>query len=175
MKSDWLTVGKGEERRRIALGTRAGEDPGLLWLGGYRSNMYGTKAEALDKFAEKSGRAFRRFDYSGHGASELVFEDRTVSHWLEEARCVFALGQTPQIVIGSSMGGWLALLLADEVRKRGETGAIAGLILIAPAVDMTHALMWERMSRAAQRQLIEAEIYFKPNANGGEPTPITKS
>ena len=174
MHNDWLTVGEGDEARRIAVRARAGVSPGLLWLGGYRSDMRGTKAEELDKYAAKTGRSFRRFDYSGHGASEGIFEEGTISHWLEEARQVLAVSQEPQIVVGSSMGGWLALMLADEYRRRGENGRIAGLILIAPAVDMTHALMWQRMSKTAQKQLVESGIYFEPNPYGGEPIPITK-
>ena len=174
MQNDWLTVGEGDEAHRIAIRSRAGTNPGLLWLGGYRSDMRGTKAEELDNYAAKSGRAFRRFDYSGHGVSEGVFEECTISNWLEEAGRVLALSQNPQIVVGSSMGGWLALLLAHEHRKRGGKGLIAGLILIAPAVDMTQALMWERMSKGAQKQLSDRGIYFEPNPYGGEPTPITK-
>jgi pimeloyl-ACP methyl ester carboxylesterase len=174
MQNDWLTVGEGGKARRIAIRARPGVYPDLLWLGGYRSDMYGTKAEELDKYAAKTGRSFRRFDYSGHGASEGVFEESTISNWLEEARQVLALSQNPQIVVGSSMGGWLALLLADEIRRRGEMGRIVGLILIAPAVDMTHALMWERMSKVAQKHLADRGIYFEPNPYGGEPTPITK-
>lgn len=174
MQNDWLTVGKGDGARRIAIRSRAGDNPGLLWLGGYRSDMRGTKAEELDNYAAKSGRAFRRFDYSGHGASEGAFEDCTISNWLEEAGQVFALSRDPQIVVGSSMGGWLALLLAHEYQERGEKGRIAGLILIAPAVDMTGALMWERMPKGARKQLSDRGIYFEPNPYGGDPTPITK-
>jgi alpha-beta hydrolase superfamily lysophospholipase len=170
--TEWLTV--GANKRRIASLARAGTAPGLIWLGGYRSDMRGTKAEAVDSFAMEKGLAFRRFDYSGHGESEGRFEDATISDWLEEARAVFNSTEGPQIVLGSSMGGWLALLLADAERRRGNDSRVVGLLLIAPAVDMTKALMWEAMSKAARRVLAETGIYYEPSPYGDEPTPITK-
>lgn len=173
MTIDWLTVGDGAKARRIASLVRSGANPGLFWLGGYRSDMRGTKAEAVDRYACERGLASCRFDYSGQGESDGAFEDGTISSWLADARSAFDNTEGPQIVLGSSMGGWLALLLANQLRVEG-SGRIAGMILIAPAVDMTHALMWEAMSKATRKELAENGIIYEPNPYGGDPTPITK-
>src|SRR5262245_41017005 len=108
-----IAVGTGANTRSIAVRLREGAAPGLFWLGGFKSDMKGTKAAALDTWARDHGRAMVRFDYSGHGESGGQFEDGTIGRWLEESLAVFRAGANgPQIVIGSSMGGWLALLLA---------------------------------------------------------------
>lgn len=125
----------------IAIRQRKGKSPGLFWLGGYRSDMLGGKATAVDAYAGEQGLAATRFDYSGHGESGGDFETATVSRWLAESVEIFEAATTgPQIVIGSSMGAWIALLMNRELRKRGAS-RIAGLVLIAPAVDMTDALI----------------------------------
>ena len=110
-----LTVGG----RTIAVERRAGGPPGLFWLGGFRSDMTGTKAGAVDQFGAARGLEVTRFDYSGHGRSGGDFNLGTISRWLEEAEAVFATAEGPQIVVGSSMGGWLALLLNRALRARG--------------------------------------------------------
>src|SRR6202790_1798627 len=134
----FIEAGKDDGGRRIAVRARAGTAPGLFWLGGFNSDMRGTKALALDAWAAEQGRACVRFDYSGHGESGGAFVDGTIGRWLEEALAVFdAFCRGPQIVIGSSMGGWIALLLARELvrRRDGTEGAAAakmtGLVLIA--------------------------------------------
>jgi pimeloyl-ACP methyl ester carboxylesterase len=139
-----ILVGAGGAAREIALRRRPGATPGIVWLGGFMSDMAGRKAEAIDAFAAAHGRAFLRFDYSGHGISGGAFAEGTISRWLEEAAAVLALADGPQVLVGSSMGGWLALLLA-EVERRAGSGRIAGLVLIAPAVDMTETLIWARL------------------------------
>ncbi|WP_421725195.1 alpha/beta hydrolase [Bauldia sp.] len=151
------TVTVGPDARTIATLSRPGKSPGLIWLGGFASDMTGTKAEALDAFAARRGLAMTRFDYSGHGASGGTFAEGTISRWLEEARCVFDRTTGPQIVVGSSMGGWLALLLAQAHRDAvgAEASRLAGLVLIAPATDMTRTLMWEGMSEAERAALME--------------------
>ena len=117
----FLNVGTGIAARRVAVRVREGAAPGLFWLGGFTSDMKGTKAEALDLWARDHGRAMARFDYSGHGESEGDFIDGTVGRWLEEGAAVFdACCRGPQVVIGSSMGGWLALLLARELARRAQ-------------------------------------------------------
>src|SRR5580692_3464136 len=130
----FLHIGGGAARRGIAVRAQAGATPGLVWLGGYKSDMKGTKAAALADWAKTKGRACLRFDYSGHGESGGTFTDGTISRWLAESLMVFgACCKGPQILIGSSMGGWLALLLIRELRRRGTAGAasVAGLVLIA--------------------------------------------
>jgi len=170
-----MTVGEEAARREVAVLTRKGGSPGLFFLGGFRSDMAGTKAEALDGLAAARGLAMTRFDYSGHGRSAGRFEDGTISRWLEEARAVFARTTGPQIVVGSSMGGWLALLLAESERGAAAPGPgrVAGLVLIAPAVDMTRALIWAEMSRKARKELIESGVWLRPSAYG-DPYPITR-
>lgn len=169
-----LDVGKASERRSIAVLQRAGASPGLFWLGGFRSDMKGTKAEALDRFGAAKGLEVTRFDYSGHGVSGGAFADGTISRWLEEAVSVFARTNGPQVVVGSSMGGWLALLLNQQLRKLGDN-RIAALILIAPAVDMTENLMRAEMSPEELRLLEEQGFVDQPSDYSDEPYRITRT
>lgn len=152
-----LRVGEGADARDIAVLTRPGAAPGVFWLGGFASDMRGTKAEALDAWAARTGRAFTRLDYSGHGASGGTFAEGTISRWLEEAKAVFDRTEGPQVIVGSSMGGWVALLLTEA--HRAAAGAnqsrIAGLVLIAPAVDMTKVLMFDTMTKKEKKRLRE--------------------
>src|SRR5215510_15692386 len=121
--------------RTVAVRAREGRSPGLFWLGGFKSDMKGTKAEALDRWAASEGRACGRFDYSGHGESDGAFTDGTISRWLEESVAVYLqFAHGTQVLIGSSMGGWLALLLAKAVSEHPGAAPIAGMVLIAPAV-----------------------------------------
>jgi pimeloyl-ACP methyl ester carboxylesterase len=173
-QSETLTVGKGDDSRSIAILSRPGDQPGLFWLGGFAADMTGTKAEALDAFAAGRGLAMTRFDYSGHGRSGGRFEDGTISRWLEEARAVFERTEGPQIVVGSSMGGWLALLLTEAHRAAAEASRIAGLVLIAPAVDMTRVLMWDTMPKKARRELTETGSYRAPSDDEEDGYVITK-
>src|SRR5438874_9593120 len=134
----FIEVGNGSQMRRIAVRARAGGSPGLFWLGGFKSDMRGTKALALDAWAETRNRACVRFDYSGHGESGGDFVNGTIGRWLEESIAVFErFCDGPQVLIGSSMGGWMALLLASEIKKRSGKASLAGLVLIAPASDLT--------------------------------------
>src|SRR3984885_15226761 len=143
-----LDIGLGAERRSIAVHQREGAGPGIFWLSGYKSDMNGTKAQALAHWADAAGRGCVRFDYSGHGESGGAFIDGTIGRWLEESVAVFErFCSGPQVVIGSSMGGWMALLLARELGRRPASRAsLAGLVLIAPAPDFTEALMWNGFS-----------------------------
>ncbi|MGB6468019.1 MAG: alpha/beta hydrolase, partial [Xanthobacteraceae bacterium] len=115
----FLQIGEGTERRAIAVRAQEGAPPGLFWLGGYKSDMKGTKAQALADWAARQRRACVRFDYSGHGESEGAFTDGTIGRWLAESLSVFdANSRGPQILIGSSMGGWIALLLVRALQRR---------------------------------------------------------
>lgn len=173
----FIEVGSGTEARKIAMRERAGALPGLFWLGGFKSDMKGAKAAALDAWAKDRGRAMVRFDYSGHGESGGAFTDGTIGRWLEECIAVFDAGcHGSQIVIGSSMGAWLALLMARALAQRGAARAtIAGLVLIAPAVDFTEVLMWKQFPADIKRAIEETGGWMRPSAYGEEPYLITRS
>jgi pimeloyl-ACP methyl ester carboxylesterase len=174
----FIDVGTDEGGRRIAVRTRAGTAPGLFWLGGFNSDMRGTKALALDAWATEQGRACVRFDYSGHGESGGAFIDGTIGRWLEESVAVFEqFCRGPQVVIGSSMGGWMALLLAREIaRREGSHASLAGLVLIAPAPDFTEQLMWNGFSEDIREEITTKGVWQRPSAYGdGAPYPITRA
>ncbi len=173
---EFMEVGTGDTARTIAVRKQPGTAPGVFWLGGFKSDMRGTKAEALVTYAARAGRACVRFDYSGHGESGGRFEDGTISRWLEEAIAVFET-QTRgrQIVVGSSMGGWIALLLARALAANGtRSGSLAGLVLIAPAPDFTEDLMWAQFSAEIRRQIEEEGQWLRSSAYGEDPYPITR-
>ena len=187
----FIEVGEGAGRRRIAVRARAGSAPGstsgapgstsgapgLFWLGGFNSDMRGTKALALDAFAAERGRACIRFDYSGHGESGGAFIDGTIGRWLEEAVAVFEqFARGPQVVVGSSMGGWMALLLAREIAERQMAATLAGLVLIAPAPDFTEQLMWNSFSDEIREEIRTKGVWMRPSEYGdGTPYPITRA
>jgi pimeloyl-ACP methyl ester carboxylesterase len=173
----FLHIGDGGDRRSIAVHAQAGAAPGLFWLSGYNSDMNGTKAQALASWAEQAGRACLRFDYSGHGESSGEFTDGTIGRWLAEALAVFdAHARGPHILIGSSMGGWLALLMVRALRARASNGAgsIAGLVLIAPAVDFTEELMWKRFTPEIKRDLEQTGVWSRPSPYSPEPYRVTR-
>src|ERR1700761_5091584 len=171
----FIEVGSGNSARRIAVRARNGAQPGLFWLGGFNSDMKGTKALALDAWASDHGRGCVRFDYSGHGESGGQFADGTIGRWLEESVAVFAqFCKGPTVVIGSSMGGWLALLLAREIAKRGLKASLAGLVLIAPAPDFTEELMWKGFSPEIRHEIETRGVWLRPSEYG-DPYPITKN
>src|SRR5262245_45085932 len=174
-----IDVGSGAEVRRIAVRARPGRGPGLLWLGGFKSDMKGTKAAALDQWAAQNGRACVRFDYSGHGESGGDFADGTIGRWLAESLAVFdAFCRGPQVLVGSSMGGWIALLLARELKRRSAAqntdAPLAGMVLIAPAADFTEELMWKRFSDAIKQEIEVKGVWLRPSEYSPEPYPITR-
>ncbi len=168
-----LDVGAGADTRSIAILARPGAAPGVVFLGGFMSDMRGSKAEALDEWAAEKGRALTRFDYSGHGASGGDFADGTITRWLAEARAVLDTTEGPQILVGSSMGGWIALLLALEL-ARTEPGRVAGLVLLAPAVDMTRDLILARMTPAERQEMETTGALKQPSAYSDQPYLITR-
>lgn len=172
----FIEVGQGGEARQIAVRARSGGSPGLFWLGGFNSDMQGIKALALDAWAEERNRACVRFDYSGHGESGGDFASGTIGRWLEESTAVFdKFCAGPQVVIGSSMGGWMALLLAREVARRPATRAsLAGLVLIAPAPDFTEELMWKGFSPQVREEIETRGVWLRPSEYGA-PYPITRN
>ncbi len=143
--------------------------PGVIFLGGFMSDMTGQKALALEAQAARRGQGFVRFDYYGHGASSGRFEDGTIGRWIEDALAVLdAVTQGPQILVGSSMGGWIMLRVALARPAR-----VAGLIGIAPAPDFTETLMWRKFSPEVRATLARDGVYYEPSDYDEQPTPIT--
>ena len=173
----FITVGDGAAERRIATLIEPRGAPGLLWLPGFKSEMVSLKATDHAAFAAEQGLSMARFDYSGHGRSGGDFDRCTVGGWLEEARAVFT-GHTkgPIIIIASSMGGHIALLLLRALMRDApaESGRVKALVLIAPAWDMTR-LMWKKLPESARREIEQNGVYLRPSHYGDGPYRITKS
>jgi pimeloyl-ACP methyl ester carboxylesterase len=176
----YLDLGTAAATRRIAVRTQEGKGPGLLWLGGFKSDMHGTKAQALAAWAAQQGRACVRFDYAGHGESSGEFGECTISTWVEDSLAVFdAFCRGAQVLVGSSMGGWIALLMLRELKRRAAAGRSAaatpaGLVLIAPAVDFTEVLMWQKLPPEVKQTIERDGSWNRPSAYSAEPYPITR-
>lgn len=148
---------------------------GFFWLGGFMSDMTGSKGESLASLARSQRRNCLRFDYSGHGQSSGLFTDGTLSLWLEQATHMFLQHtRNKRIIVGSSMGGWLAMLLAKRLAKEDPQAfrRISGLLLIAPATDMTKDLMWAKMTEGDREILVREGVWHQPS-DYGSPYPIT--
>ena len=160
----------GRLEGRLAWARLPGRGPGVVFLPGFRSDMQGSKALALRAHRAARGRAFLRFDYSGHGESAGRFEDGTIGQWAADAVAVLdALTEGPQVLVGSSMGGWIALLVA-----RARAARFAGLVGIAPAPDFTEALMWPAFDAATRAALLRDGVIHLPSQYG-DPTPVTRA
>lgn len=160
-----------EDGETIAYLKQEGESPGVVWLGGFNSDMMGTKASALDAWAKAQGRTYLRLDYFGHGQSSGDFRNGTISRWHEDALAVLdSLCSGPQVLVGSSMGGWIALLAA-----RARPQIVKALLLLAPAPDFTEALMWAEMPDDVKRQILAKGEWLRPSEYGEEPYPITRT
>ena len=163
----FLTTPQG---RHIAYVQTQGKEPGVVFLGGFRSDMTGSKALHLQAWAEATGRAFLRFDYSGHGQSRGDFVDGAIGDWLEDAAAVIDILTTgPQVLVGSSMGGWIALLLARDHPDR-----VAGLVGIAAAPDFTETMWDSEFSAADRARLVDEGVILRPSDYSDEPYPITR-
>ncbi len=161
-----IPTGDGES---LACRSRRGEAPRVMFCGGFRSDMSGSKAVALDDHCAAAGRAFTRFDYRGHGESSGEFTGGTIGLWRDDALAVLdGAGGGPVVLVGSSMGAWIALLAALARPAR-----VMGLVLVAPAVDFTETLIWDRMPEAARRQLREEGIWRRPSEYADGPDEIT--
>lgn len=155
---------------RLAWRRVQGEGPTVVWMGGFRSDMAGTKAQALADWALARGQAYVRFDYFGHGESDGAFEAGTITRWREDALAVMdELAPGPVIPVGSSMGGWIACLAA-----MARPAAVQGLVLIAPAPDFTEKLMGPEIDAAARHSLERQGVWMRPS-DYGEPYPITRA
>jgi pimeloyl-ACP methyl ester carboxylesterase len=156
--------------RRLAYHRVPGQVPGVLFCGGYTSDMTGTKAVALETFCREQGRAFVRFDYSGHGASSGDFADGTIGGWTDDALAIIdRVVEGPVFVVGSSMGGWIMLRVALSRPER-----VAGLIGVAAAPDFSEDVLLTRASAEQSRALAEQGYWLQPSAYGGEPYPVTR-
>ena len=163
--TDWINTSQG---RRLAYETLGGTGPGVMFLGGFKSDMEGTKAIHLRDWAARQGRAFTRFDYSGHGISEGAFEDGCIGDWAEDAASVLEQAPEPQVLVGSSMGGWISLLLARRMPHK-----VAGLVTIAAAPDFTEDSMWEGFT-PDQRASLEQDGQVALPSDYGDPYIITR-
>ncbi len=163
----------GFPARQLAYHLRPGGAPLLIWLGGFRSDMTSTKAAMLDEAGAAAGFGMLRFDYTAHGASSGDFSEATLSLWLDDAlRMIRRFGGPRPVLIGSSMGGWLALRATEILAAEGNPPG--GLVLIAPAVDFTEALMWAQFPEAIRRQIMDQGVWYRPSEYAPEPYPITR-
>ncbi|TRL35028.1 alpha/beta hydrolase [Rhizobium straminoryzae] len=175
-----LAVGENGQARPIATlyrpAERAETGPMLVWLGGYRSDMTGTKALEMDRLAGERGLAALRFDYSGHGQSGGAFRDGTISRWLEETLAVINAHPANEIIlVGSSMGGWIALRAVQELGRRPGAPTVRGMVLIAPAPDFTSELIEPALSDAERRSLEERGFFEEPSQYSPEPNIFTRA
>lgn len=176
----FITVGADAAQRRIAYLAAPGEQcrgAGLVWLPGFMSEMTSTKAAELARYASDKGLAMTRLDYSGHGQTGGDIEQGTIGRWLEEVAAVFVgLTKGSQIVIGSSMGGYLALLLLRRLLRElpEQAQRIRALVLIAPAWDMTERLMWARFPGSTKQSILDTGVYLRPSRYGDGPYRITR-
>lgn len=162
----YLTTAEG---RRIAYELTPGQGPCVVFLGGFKSDMTGTKAVYLRAWAQAQGRAFLRLDYSGHGASGGDFLDGAIGDWFEDALAVIETATSgPLVLVGSSMGGWIALLLARAIPHR-----ITGLVGIAAAPDFTEDSMWASFSEAQKAELAAGQVAL-PSDYSATPYIITR-
>jgi len=149
----------GLTENRIAYKSSAGSKAGIIWCGGLKSDMDGSKASALHGWADAQNRPFVRFDYFGHGLSSGEFRHGTISRWAADTiQVIDELTEGPQIIVGSSMGGWTTLLAALARPKR-----IRGIVLLAPAPDFTEKLMWANFSEEIRRTIMQDGIYYEPS------------
>jgi len=163
---NFLTTDSG---RRLAYVQVVGKGPGVVFLGGFMSDMSGTKALHLESWCQAQGRSFLRFDYSGHGASSEAFPDGCIGDWAEDAQAVIeTLTEGSQILVGSSMGGWISLLMSQRICER-----VAGLVTIAAAPDFTEDGFWAGFNEDTRKYLLQEGVVNIPS-DYGDPYPITK-
>ena len=164
-----ITILPTTDGEKLAFRRRTGKTPGIMLCGGFRSDMTGSKAVALDIHCATMGRAYLRFDYRGHGESSGLFADGTIGSWRDDTLAVLdGATEGPMVLVGSSMGAWIALLAALARPDR-----VRGLVLVAPAVDFTQALIWDRLSDDVRKLLKTDGLWRRPSDYSEEPDEIT--
>ncbi|WP_319826302.1 alpha/beta hydrolase [Thalassovita sp.] len=155
--------------RQIAYHKTEGQGPGIVFLGGFKSDMGGTKAVFLEDWAKRTLRTYLRLDYSGHGDSSGAFEDGCIGDWAQDAaEAILALTDGPQVLVGSSMGGWISLLMTQRIPEK-----VCGLVTIAAAPDFTEDSMWDGFTPAQRDELAQTGQVALPS-DYGEPYIITR-
>ncbi len=175
-----IKVGQPDDVRSIAMlhrkAAQGTDGPMLVWLGGYRSDMTGTKALEMDRQAAELGLAALRLDYSGHGQSGGAFREGTISRWLEESLAAIAAFPARQVIlVGSSMGGWIALRTVQELKRHTDAPKVSGMVLIAPAPDFTSALIELALGDAERRSLEERGYFEEHSEYSPEPNIFTRA
>ena len=167
--TEYLTSSSGH-RLAYRKSQGAAGKPRLVWFSGFNSDMTGSKVLALESWAQANGFPFLAFDYSGHGISDGDFADGTISGWRDDCLSIVdELSEEPLVLVGSSMGGWMALLTALARKDR-----VAGIVLIAPAPDFTQKLMWDGFDEAVRQQILTEGVWMRPSEYG-DPYPITRA
>lgn len=165
-KTAFLDLPQG---RRLAYALTEGKEPGVVFLGGFKSDMSGSKAKAIEEFCREDGRRCLRFDYTGHGLSSGKFHDGTIGQWKQDSLDVIEkLTQGPSVLVGSSMGAWIMLLVSLKKPEK-----VAGLVGIASAPDFTERLVWDAITPEQKKQMKEEGGILVPDCYGGEPYPLT--
>lgn len=173
--TQFIDIGQAPTQRSIALTIQKGNGIPVVWLCGFLSHMASTKGAAVAQWAEEKNRPLIRFDYSGHGKSSGDYTHSTISLWLEEVLSVISrFANTPPILVGSSMGGWLAVLATRALRQRKHPLTPCGLVLVAPAIDMTERLIWNRLPEEARQTLLNSGQIQLPSEYSQTPYTFTK-
>lgn len=158
------------DSRKIAYHLTEGKLPGVIFMGGFKSDMTGSKATALEAWCKARGQRFVRFDYTGHGQSSGSFREGTIGGWKQDALDVLDhLGDEQNVLVGSSMGAWIALLLIQARREK-----IAGFVGIASAPDFTERMIWQQLTPEQKKDLMEKGVFYAASCDGGEPYPIMR-
>ena len=160
-----------KSNKKLAYAQTPGASPGVVFMGGFKSDMTGAKALALEAHCKTQGRAFVRFDYTGHGKSSGKFEEGTIGSWKQDALDIIdSVAKGPQLIVGSSMGGWISMLVARERPKQ-----VAGLIGVASAPDFTEHLIWDKFTKAQKAEMEKKGVVYVPSCNDQPPYPITRA
>lgn len=173
--TQFIEVGQGSQQRQTAVSIHEGNGPAVIWLCGFLSSMDSLKGQAMLQWAQQHHRQLIRFDYSGCGQSGGEFSVSSVSLWLEDALAVITrFSKTRPVLVGSFMGGWIATLATLALRQRKPSLAPCGLVLIAPAIDFTERLVWERLPPEIRQKLLNEGEISLPSQYSDQPYRLTR-